>query len=149
MAGGTLHATHVLVVDDDYAIREALRLALEDEGYVVHEAKDGLEALQVMEDSRYPQVVLLDYRMPRLDGAGVLTRALRREGMLNRNAFILISANLAILPESFISILARLDVTVIAKPFDMDDLFDAITRAARTLMPGNSHNSAAFFDIPD
>jgi CheY-like chemotaxis protein len=57
----------VLVVDDDLAIRETVRALLEDEGYAVAQAANGLEALVCLE-RQVPKVVLLDMRMPLMDG---------------------------------------------------------------------------------
>jgi CheY-like chemotaxis protein len=59
----------VLVVDDEDSIRLAICMVLEDAGYPVLEAQNGLEALQVMHASKDGLVVLLDLMMPRL-GAG-------------------------------------------------------------------------------
>jgi two-component system nitrogen regulation response regulator NtrX len=61
----------VLVVDDESAIREALRMILEYEGYEVAEAGDGDEAV-TMVLSRPPDAVLLDIRMPKLSGLKAL-----------------------------------------------------------------------------
>jgi len=58
---------HVLVVDDDPAIREILAIALEDEGHEVSTAEHGAEAL-VRVDERTPDLVLLDLNMPVLNG---------------------------------------------------------------------------------
>jgi two-component system OmpR family response regulator len=58
---------HVLVVDDDAAIREILAIALEDEGHEVSTAADGAQALERV-DERQPDLVLLDLNMPVLDG---------------------------------------------------------------------------------
>ena len=58
---------HVLVVDDDPAIREILAIALEDEGHEVSTAADGAQALARV-DERQPDLVLLDLNMPVLDG---------------------------------------------------------------------------------
>lgn len=63
----------MLVVDDDAANRELARAALEDEGYQVVEAEDGLAAVAVFTAER-PDCVLLDVRMPRLDGFGACER---------------------------------------------------------------------------
>ncbi len=63
----------VLVADDEPAIREALRLILEHEGYRVLEANDGEQALRVAETG-HPDVALLDIRMPRLNGIDALKR---------------------------------------------------------------------------
>lgn len=65
----------VLFIEDDDAIRLALRLALEDEGYEVVEASDGASGL-VEFGRRHPDVVLLDLRLPDLSGFEVC-RAIR------------------------------------------------------------------------
>ena len=61
----------LLVVDDDREVREALRTALEDEGFTVAVAANGAEAIAKMEE-RPPRVVLLDLMMPIVDGWEVL-----------------------------------------------------------------------------
>jgi two-component system cell cycle response regulator DivK len=63
----------VLVVDDKASNREFLRTALEHAGHEVHEASDGISALEAMQWVQ-PQLVLLDIQMPGLDGYGVLER---------------------------------------------------------------------------
>ncbi len=69
---------HVLVVDDDRAVRESLRRSLEFNGYQVSMASDGAEALAGI-GSLKPDVVVMDVMMPRLDGIEA-TRALRAAG---------------------------------------------------------------------
>ena len=61
----------ILVADDDQQMRRLLKMVLEREGYVVEEARDGLDALEHVE-THPPDLVLLDVDMPRLDGFGVL-----------------------------------------------------------------------------
>jgi two-component system nitrogen regulation response regulator NtrX len=68
----------VLIVDDEATIRESLRMTLEFEGYRVEEAGNGLEALQIARE-RTPDAVLLDLRMPEMDGLETL-RQLRERG---------------------------------------------------------------------
>ncbi|WP_182524978.1 response regulator transcription factor [Nocardioides dongkuii] len=68
----------VLVVDDDKAVRESLRRSLEFNGYEVHLAGDGAEALAGIATVA-PDVVVMDVMMPRLDGIET-TRALRSAG---------------------------------------------------------------------
>ena len=58
----------ILIVEDDEAIREGLRLLLEDEGYFVECACNGREALAMLERMPPPCVVLLDLMMPVMDG---------------------------------------------------------------------------------
>src|SRR5215211_3349179 len=69
----------VLVVDDERAVRDSLRRALELEGYVVELAADGEEALERLAQNGEPDAVVLDILMPRMDGLEVCRR-LRREG---------------------------------------------------------------------
>ncbi|MDQ6934880.1 MAG: response regulator, partial [Actinomycetota bacterium] len=69
---------HVLVVDDDRAVRESLRRSLEFNGYDVSLAADGAEALAGI-SGWAPDAVVMDVMMPRLDGLET-TRALRSVG---------------------------------------------------------------------
>ena len=78
MSTGTETPQHVLVVDDDRAVRESLRRSLEFNGYDVHLAGDGAEALAGI-GAVAPDVVVMDVMMPRLDGLDA-TRALRAAG---------------------------------------------------------------------
>ena len=66
-------AYRILIADDDKDIRSVLRLYLEDAGYEVLEAADGLQTLQVLE-GREIDLCLLDIMMPELDGYQVLKR---------------------------------------------------------------------------
>jgi two-component system, NtrC family, nitrogen regulation response regulator NtrX len=68
----------VLIVDDESAIRESLRMILEYEGYRVEEAASGSQALVRLAD-RPPDAVVLDVKMPEMDGIEVL-RAMRERG---------------------------------------------------------------------
>ena len=63
----------ILVVDDERAVRESLRRALELEGYDVELAADGQQALDRLENEseQAPDAVLLDVLMPALDGLGL------------------------------------------------------------------------------
>ena len=70
----------LLFVEDDTAIRTALRLALEDEGYTVHEAKDGADGIAKFA-SLNPDLVLLDLRLPDISGFEVC-RQLRQHSIV-------------------------------------------------------------------
>jgi PAS domain S-box-containing protein len=62
---------HVLIVDDDYGVRETLRLVLEDQGFEVTTAQGGSEGLRLL-GQRIPDVVVLDLMMAGLDGPNTL-----------------------------------------------------------------------------
>lgn len=61
----------ILIVDDDPTIVDFLKLLLESEGYEAYEAVDGSMALDELERLN-PEIVLLDYMMPNIDGLHVL-----------------------------------------------------------------------------
>ncbi len=64
----------ILVVDDERAVRESLRRALELEGYEIELAADGSEALYRLEGSDEPDAMILDVLMPGVDGLEVCRR---------------------------------------------------------------------------
>ena len=57
---------HILVVEDDAAIREGVRILLEGEGYIVQEAEDGYQCLKKVLDDI--DLVILDIMMPGISG---------------------------------------------------------------------------------
>jgi len=63
----------VLIVDDDTTARETLLAILEGEGYEMHQAKDGIQALITLKQLR-PDLILLDVMMPAMDGFEVCRR---------------------------------------------------------------------------
>jgi len=64
----------ILVVDDERAVRESLRRALELEGYEIELAADGSEALYRLDGSEEPDAMILDVLMPGVDGLEVCRR---------------------------------------------------------------------------
>ncbi len=69
-----LHGTnHILVVDDESDVRELLRKFLTRQGYEVDTASDGMAAIEAIRDN-HPDIVLLDIRLPKVDGLSVLRR---------------------------------------------------------------------------
>jgi two-component system, OmpR family, response regulator len=70
-----MNMTQILIVDDDPHIRELLRLLLQNEGFEIREAGDGVEALALLESAK-ADLVILDIMMPNMDG-WTLCRELR------------------------------------------------------------------------
>jgi two-component system response regulator MprA len=103
----------ILVVDDERFIVSLLTEILEEEGYLVRIASDGEAALRIIESIR-PDLVVADIMMPRLDG---LTLAATLRSWSQPIPVILMSA--AVTPRSH-------GVAFIPKPFDIDDLLDAV-----------------------
>ncbi len=75
----------ILLVDDEESIRNMMRMTLELDGYSVLTAADGPSALTIFQEE-FPDVVLLDVRMPGMDGV----EALRRIKEINRDAEVII-----------------------------------------------------------
>lgn len=126
----------VLVVDDDRAIRETLQFLLEDSGYDVSDAPDGLVALRRLHEDPGPVVMLLDLMMPRLDGVGVLRAVADDPRVARRCAFIVITAGTQTVPLELQQLLSRLnvpDIPVVRKPFDIDELLAIIERMVMRL----------------
>lgn len=65
--------TKVLVIDDEDSVRESFRNYLEDNDYIICEATNGRQGLELFA-SENPDVVLVDLRMPELDGLQVLEK---------------------------------------------------------------------------
>jgi DNA-binding response OmpR family regulator len=110
----------VLVIDDEDAIRDFLRSALEAEGYDVLTAGDGLDALSLCERYRV-DVVLLDLMMPRLNGLGFLDR-FRQRNWSDGVAIYIMSAVRAAVEHAKAARVAGAFV----KPFDLDELLDTV-----------------------
>lgn len=124
-------APSVLVVDDDPDVRRLLRLTCEVGGYTTDVAADGVQALAWLRACKGARVVVLDYRMPHLDGWGVLN-AVAADPALSGvgHAFILLSADAASLPPAFRELLSAMSVTVAAKPIDAHHLYRLLADAA-------------------
>ena len=125
--------TPVLVADDSESIRRLVQAMLAHDEYEVREATDGVEALEALRASERPMVVLLDYRMPRIDGFGVLHAAVENGRLLTQNEYIIITSEAGTFPEDFIDLLRRLSIRVLPKPFDQEALVTAVTLAVERL----------------
>jgi CheY-like chemotaxis protein len=130
-----MQMVHVFVVDDDPGIRAVLRCALEPAGYAVMEAADGVSALDGVRASPSPLIVLLDLRMPRLDGAGVLATVAGDRTLAQRHQFVLVTADPLPLPPALAALLTSLDVPIVAKPFDIDTVLDLVAHLAPEVHP--------------
>lgn len=117
--------TNFLVVDDSGVIRKIARKMLEELGFAVAEACDGLDAIKACE-SAMPDAILLDWNMPNMDGITFI-RALREkpEGEAPKVVFCTTESD-------FNHISAALEAGAneyIFKPFDMDTLRDKLSMA--------------------
>lgn len=87
------HKLKALVVDDSLTMRKVLSRLLEREGYEVIVAKDGMDAMQLLQET-VPDVILTDIEMPRMDGFG-LARNVRDDARTANTPLIMISSRTA------------------------------------------------------
>ena len=125
----------VLIVDDELVLRESLRLVLEDEGYAVAEAADGLEGLTYLRGSDVPTVVVLDLLMPRLNGVEVLEHVEAEPDLAQRHAFMMLTAQRHNLTRDQEAKLRRMQVPIMSKPYEIDDLLATVAAVAEKLPP--------------
>ena len=116
--------SHVLVVDDEPAVRFTLRSVLEDAGFAVTESPDGADALARLDGGLRPAVILSDLRMPKLDGLGLL-RALAARPDAPR--LVLITAHGD--ERTAVEAMKAGAWDYVRKPFDIDEIVEIVRRA--------------------
>jgi two-component system response regulator MprA len=120
----------ILVVDDERAVRDSLRRALELEGYEIDLAADGREALARLEQSQ-PDILILDVLMPGVDGLEVCRR-LRRAG--NRLPVLMLTARDAV--ENRVAGLDAGADDYVTKPFALEELLARVRALLRRTTNG-------------
>ena len=113
----------ILLVEDDFDVREALAETLRDEGYAVECAVDGVQALDYLRSGARPGLILLDLMMPRMSGSEF--RMVQK-----------VDPQLADLPVVLISADGRMEEKArtlethgaIKKPIDVDELLSTVER---------------------
>ncbi|MDP9364121.1 MAG: response regulator [Chloroflexota bacterium] len=117
----------VLVVDDDQAIRDLLREALEDEGYAVWTTAGPPATADVA--ALRPDLVLLNHRLRTEETGWDAARRLRAEPATAPIPLLLLTAAVADLRPLAPELAAR-GIGLLLKPFDLDELLAAVARAA-------------------
>ena len=112
----------ILVVEDHGSMSHAIQSILEGEGYTVHTATDGVEALEVMEES-VPDLILADIMMPRMDGYA-LYEAVRARPEWILIPFVFLTARSEREDKLRGKLLGAEDY--ITKPFDAEDLIVSV-----------------------
>lgn len=112
----------ILLIDDDADTRITLRDFLTGEGFVVHTARDGQHALHVLDRMEPPDLILLDYKMPVMDGKQFLALMRRIPGLQSVPVVILSAAT-----REWSG--AHLEVVdVLSKPINLDVLLGTVSR---------------------
>jgi two-component system response regulator HydG len=118
---------HVLVVDDDAAVRYTLRNVLEDAGLSVDEAEDGEVALEKLAQQTF-HLVLSDLRMPKIDGLELLRRI---RGLERSPRVILITAHGS--ERAAVNAMKQGAYDYFRKPFEPDELVAVVERAVESV----------------
>ncbi|HVK81457.1 MAG TPA: phosphate regulon transcriptional regulator PhoB [Verrucomicrobiae bacterium] len=136
-------APHVLVVEDEEALAQLLKYNLEKEGYRVSVANDGEEAL-VSADESNPDLVVLDWMLPKAPGIEVCRRLRARQETRNTPIVMLTARG----EES--DRVRGLDMGAddyITKPFSMGELLARLRAVMRRIRPGLADDKITCGDI--
>ncbi|MDD2898625.1 MAG: response regulator [Desulfuromonadaceae bacterium] len=112
----------ILAVDDEPNILMSIEFILDMEGYEVHTARDGDDALEVAERVR-PDLILLDINMPRKDGYEVCRTLRMNEHMAGTKVIMLTAKGQALERKKGLEVGAD---DYVAKPFSADELLSTI-----------------------
>jgi diguanylate cyclase (GGDEF)-like protein len=134
----------ILIVDDEDDIRDVLKITLEDEGYEVIEASNGEEGLNMIH-ANAPDLVLLDYKMPKMTGLEVCAQI--KKDLLLRHLPVIMVTGKGEINDKIDGIDAGAD-DYIVKPFEPKELLARIRMVIRrtvrdleanplTRLPGN------------
>jgi CheY-like chemotaxis protein len=121
----------VLVVDDQVAMRELLRLALDLMGYDVAEAAEGAATLTYLRATPRRTIVVLDSPLPDIDGISLLEVIAADPRLAYGHTYLLMVDEHYLLPNHAHVVLAALGIPLLFKPFDLDALFEAVGHLAR------------------
>ncbi len=121
--GSLTSADTILVVDDDYDVRESIADVLREEGYAVALAVDGADALEYLRANPPPRLILLDWMMPRMDGAAFRVEQ-RKDPRLAQVPVVLLTADTRLQSE----VEAMAAVTYLRKPVKLEELLTAVGR---------------------
>jgi len=134
---------HILVVEDEDALATLLQYNLEKEGFKVSVAGDGEEALMLAEESQ-PDIVLVDWMLPKVSGIEVCRRLRGRHDTRNVPIIMLTARG------EEADRVRGLDIGAddyIVKPFSMVELFARIRAVMRRIRPGLAEDQVRCGDI--
>ena len=125
-----MRKANILIIEDHDAVRLLLGLTFKKQFTVVTK-RDGLEGLAWLAAGNFPDLIILDMQMPRLNGIGFL-RQLRSSGMFNQIPVLLVSGNNDANENAELFDLGILDF--IPKPFNPTLLYEKVKKFVRVLV---------------
>jgi CheY-like chemotaxis protein len=124
----------VLIVEDEFAIADLLEMVLTDEGYRVLTAANGRQGLERLADGPLPDLIISDYMMPLLDGAGLLQAMRNTEAHRDIPCIIMSSV-----PEANVRERINGYTAFVRKPFQLA----AVIQLVATILSGPQPKSCA------
>ena len=116
----------ILIVDDEPNLRRVLSAQLMRDGYDVHQAEDGVRALEILEENHI-DLVITDLRMPRMDGMELLRRTVALDDEL---PVVMLTAHGTV--DNAVEALKTGAFDYITKPFDQQEVRTVVRKALRT-----------------
>jgi two-component system response regulator AtoC len=132
----------ILVVDDEPNLRRVLSAQLERDGYDVHTAEDGEQALTILKE-HHIDLVITDLRMPRIDGMELLRRVQKIDTDL---PVVMITAHGTV--DNAVEALKTGAFDYLTKPFDQVEVRTIVAKALRTRDLSATEASRPFHEIP-
>ncbi len=123
----TANQHHVLIVDDEAPMRHMLRMVLERDGYLVTEATNGGQGLELLKSGHF-DLILCDIRMPEMDG---LTFLKEKQSQQYGGTVIMMSAYGSI--DTAVECMKHGAYDYISKPFRPDEILLAVRKAEERL----------------
>jgi CheY-like chemotaxis protein len=114
------HTRAVMVVDDDHDLRTTIQSELEERGYLVYGAANGMEAINILRQVPPPQLILLDLMMPIMNGWDFL-QSVKGDASL---------ANIPVTVLTWLQHTKMPDSPVLMKPLDLRTLIDLVEQHA-------------------
>ncbi|NOZ86857.1 MAG: sigma-54-dependent Fis family transcriptional regulator [Deltaproteobacteria bacterium] len=127
----------VLVVDDEVNLRKVLTAILEQDGHIVEQAGNGIEALKLL-DAFKPEVVITDLKMPKLSGMDLLRELKKRSP--GTQVFLITAYGTK---DTAVAALKAGAMDYITKPFEQDEILELVAKALRRKRLGDSNDSDA------
>ena len=116
----------ILVVDDEYLIRNVLKEVLKLNKHNVVVASDGMEALDTINPNSPPDLVFMDQQMPRLNGMDCARQLKKQYPFLK---IVLISGSFGIDDDGYLAANKHLFTDIILKPFQIKDVLSTVEYA--------------------
>lgn len=113
---------HILVIDDEVELRGCIVDLLESEGYFVTQAENGRDALNQLQNTPLPKLIILDYMMPVLDGKGFCEE--KQKNPLIKDIPVILLTAATISPDKLENLILAAHLN---KPINLDLFLDIIS----------------------